>query len=383
MRKRAGKFVLIIATLLAVAVPAWGAALTQTLHGGDTLAVKCDGVRLDQVRNNATNRTLTCVPNPTTSSTTSTTSPTTTTTPTTTNTSTSTTSSTSTTTPTTTIAPTTTLPASGVLYSNTFDNAGDINRLRFQKIGNTSNTTFNGDHDNACGNPFTYRPLSDNNTVAPNAPGSLVYWCNGHFMTAVDTTAYMVIAMTPTNAGQTIIFPGNANRFCWNQDLAEHGGRKWVEVAVVSDDRFNANGGGLGYWNPDFNGNQAAGSILLSGDDFMFQYLEVQYFVGQNKTYSDFTNNTHSFTDKAGRFQHCLVDNGNGTITFSAAMLNGTVFSRTGPGSFPAGPRVFILMDVSYDPRKDESAKVAEPSSIHWDNITVTSGTAVPAAPAA
>lgn len=360
---RRGLAAFIIVTVLVAVVPSWGASLTQTLEGGDTLAVTCNGLRLDQVRNNPTMRTLTCVPNTTTTSTT-TTAPT---------------SSTSTTAPPTT-APTTTTPGTTVLYSNTFDTFADMGRVRFQKIGNVSGVSFLGDHDLSCGSPSTYRPLNDAGGANPADPSSLVYWCNGHFMTSDNTISYQEIAMSPTNNGQVMVFPAAANRFCWHQDLAEHGDRKWTELAVVSDDRLAANGNNLAYWNPDFNGNSVNESIFLQGDDFMFMSVGTQFFRGQAGTFVDFTQTPESLTDKMSRYQHCIVDNGNGTTTFSHAMLDGSVYSITGPGSFPAGPKAFVLIDVTYDPDKDGSTKVVQPHTMHWDNLTVTSGTAAPAA---
>ena len=366
------KFLWKIAALVAVAMifvgPTWGASLTQTLQGGDTLSVICNGSRLEQNRVNATRRDLVCVGVPTTTTSTTTTSTTTTTRP-------PTTTATTTTAPPTTQPPTTTTPpTSGVLYSNFFDSAADMNRMKFQKIGNTSGNSWNGDHNLACGDPHTtFRTLNDLGGVNPSDPNSLIYFCNEHFMTSNNTLSYQVLAFAPTNNGQVIVFPATANQICWHIDLAEHGGRKWTEAAVVSDDRFNANSGSLAYWSPMFNGNAVPESILLAGDDFMFQNQEVQYFVGQNNTHQDFTNNPRSFTDKATRFRHCLTDNGNGTTTLTAVQPNGTTYRSTGPGSFPAGPRVFILMDVSYDPPKDEGAKINEPHTTHWDNIVVSS----------
>lgn len=63
-----------IAAVTVIFIPlAWGASLTQTMQGGDTLRVTCDGLRLTQVRNDNKTRTLTCEPNATTTSTSTTT----------------------------------------------------------------------------------------------------------------------------------------------------------------------------------------------------------------------------------------------------------------------------------------------------------------------
>ena len=51
------------------------------------------------------------------------------------------------------------------------------------------------------------------------------------------------------------------------------------------------------------------------------------------------------------------------------------VDSVTGPGRFPAGPRVFIIQDDSYNPMKayeNDTQYVTDPFTWHWDNIRIS-----------
>jgi hypothetical protein len=52
------------------------------------------------------------------------------------------------------------------------------------------------------------------------------------------------------------------------------------------------------------------------------------------------------------------------------------VLTRTGPGKFPAGPRVISFKDETYNQDKSCEAEgdcpaVADPFTWHWDNIVI------------
>lgn len=137
------------------------------------------------------------------------------------------------------------------------------------------------------------------------------------------------------------MFPATATQACWDQNITDLGARKWTQLVVISAARYKANGGGINYINPDFNDNGGDADIHLAGDDFLFNNLRntVHYFNGQSPTFDDYLP-LHGSTDKATRYTICVKDNGNGTVTRTQARPGGTVDSVTGPGRFPAGPRV-------------------------------------------
>jgi len=243
---------------------------------------------------------------------------------------------------------------------------------------------FNGDHDHACGSPDTTRPLVEDYQVSTH-----VWYCapggdpaKGHFMTGINTEGYVIIAFAPTDDGTTAkVFPASANRICWDQNLTELGARKWTQLAVIGADRYAANGGRIDYINPEFNDNGGQGdraAVRLAGDDFLLNNLRntTHYFQGQTKVYDDW-NGLHDLADKATRYTICVTDNGNGTVTRTQARPGGVLHSTTGPGRFPAGPRVFILEDDSYNPMKafqdGQQQVVADPFTWHWDNVRISS----------
>lgn len=285
--------------------------------------------------------------------------------------------------PTTTAAgPTTTvaLPA-GTLFSESFDTPDKLSRMKFQitPAGPAAGgLSFNGDHaappvgSTTCGGADTTRPLVEDLLVSTH-----VYWCNGHFMTALNTGGYATIAETPRDSNGPIIFPANANQFCFDRSEQDTGGRKWFEISVISSTHFAANGGTLVYQNPVFNDNITGNAVRMAGDDFQFRDLggNVQYFIGQNGAFGQFGIGYNDSSDKMTRYQTCVKDNGNGTVTRTQHRAEGTTVV-TGPGAFPAGPKVFIFADVTYDADKEQVAgeRVPDPYTWHWDNIVVAAG---------
>lgn len=288
--------------------------------------------------------------------------------------------------PTTTTLPvTTTVPTSGVLFSETFDSQASMARLGFQvhdgagaSLGKSENpiVPFLGDHDMGCGVPTTYRNLTNDLTVA-----SAVWWCapggdaaKGHFMTGMNTQSYVSIAFTPLTAtGQVVIFPASTSKVCWDQNATDLGDRKWTQLAVISASRFTGN---LAIINPDFEVQFGQGAQPLAGDDFMFFNLRnsVQFFNGSNPKVTDY-DGVKGITDKAARYQVCIVDNHNGTVTRTTTIPGS--HPSTLPGRFPAGNKVVIFQDESYHPDKSLSegaGPVVQPFyTFHWDNLLVTS----------
>ena len=82
-------------------------------------------------------------------------------------------------------------------------------------------------------------------------------------------------------------------------------------------------------------------------------------------------------SDKAARYQHCVIDNGNGTLTTTIAQPNGRKVLRIVAGSIPSGGIRVEFADDSYDPDKHFDASGVAPNSSdlytwHWDNILIT-----------
>lgn len=280
----------------------------------------------------------------------------------------------------TTMEATTSAPPAGTLFSESFDTPDKLfSRLKFQITPAgpfTSGLSFNGDHaappagSATCGGADTTRPLYEDHLVSTH-----VYWCNGHYMTAINTGGYVTIAETPRDANGPIIFPASASQFCFDRSEQDTGGRKWFEVSVISSTHFAANGGTLVYQNPVFNDNLTGNAVRMSGDDFQFRDLggNVQYFVGQEGKFASFFVGYADSSDKMTRYQTCVKDNGNGTVTRTQDRAEGTTVV-TGPGAFPAGPKVFIFADVTYDADKEQvpGERVANPYTWHWDNLSVS-----------
>jgi len=244
--------------------------------------------------------------------------------------------------------------------------------------------SFNGDHDHSCGSPATTRPMVEDYQISTHfwycAPGSDP--AKGHMMTGLNTVGYVIMAFAPKadNGTSARVFPATTNQVCWDQNLTDLGTRKFTQLVVINADRYQANGNGINYVNPDFNTNGGAEAIHTTDDDFIFVNLRnsVQYFNGQNRTFADyFTDRYQGSTDKATRYTICVRDNNNGTVTRYQSRPGGAVSTITGPGRFPTGPRVFIIEDDSYNPMKsytDEGIPqyVTDPFTWHWDNIRIS-----------
>ena len=278
-----------------------------------------------------------------------------------------------------TTAPGTTVPVAGLLFSEPF-NTSDLSNISMKVHAPAnffSGLTFQGDHDANCGNTMTTRTLTDSSSVPEH-----MYWCNGHLMTAMNTTGYVSITMSPKDAttGRARVFPATANRICWDQTLTDMGGRKWIQLAVISASRFAANGFKEGYIRPGF--EAPAGDVtsaVMGADDFMFLGTSsYEFYRGQDRQSTDWGfNQLNGVTDKMTRYKTCITDNRNGTITRTQARPDGTVNTITDTGAFPAGPRIFVIEDESYHPDKtwqDEGfvRVVQDGYTWHWDNITVS-----------
>jgi hypothetical protein len=232
------------------------------------------------------------------------------------------------------------------------------------------------DHDMNCGGADTIRLI--------NAGGdrSQHFWVcgppgvgNAHVMTSMgDVDGYSTLSMAPKQTFPTI------HRVCWDQNVTDQGGRQWTEVLIVPASKIAD--GDLTHVNPEFVGvdewtkqhDATTWGIMVHG-----QYYGLNVFANGVRQ----VDSTYQLgRDQAGREsrsirrQHCVTDNGNGTVTVGIDQGVNGFYQRTFSGRFPANARV-ILEQHAYTPAKDgEDCRVIGiltgcRTTWHWDNITV------------
>ena len=231
--------------------------------------------------------------------------------------------------------------------------------------------SWNGDHNMACEGPTTLR------TIHVDNKDDFFWWCapggdpaKGHVMVGVNTTGYNIAWFSPSQ------YFTNVSRVCWDQNLTELGGGKWMQVVLAARadvERVQAQLGhlDLGFTGPGFqvDGGPTTGvhPTAASGGAKMFRG-GFGYWRG-----ADFTTEMPGgqvTTDKATRYRHCMIDNGNGTITLTQQRPDG-VHSHTGPGTMPDGDVRVVWQDDNYDvPKRDNY----DPNNLTWhiDNIEIS-----------
>ena len=185
-------------------------------------------------------------------------------------------------------------------------------------------------------------------------------------MTGLDTTGYAIVAFAPLQ-----VFT-NVSRVCWDQNLTDLGGGKWTNVVIVPEGTYHRNGGRLDYVSAGFNDPNGPGSFNAQGNGDIFgvkQFRGTLMMYQGNNTLFDSADVWTAGDDRATRFQHCMTDNGNGTVTLTQARSYGTV-SYTAGGSFPDGPVRVIFQDDNYDTVKHDGRPGFK--TWHWDNISIS-----------
>jgi hypothetical protein len=252
-------------------------------------------------------------------------------------------------------------PADGAAYVLDFTSPSDVGQVQLlvhhrnlivYPKGHDSHGTWSGDHDMNCGPPDTQR-------VVHAVPQHEAFWhCKEHFMTSMgDIDGYSIVGFSPKRSF------GNATRVCWDVNLTDLLRRKWVSVHLIPASAWTGN---FAYLEP----------TLGDVDDTTVQFPEGSlnwsnfndestFFVGRSQVWDGLQFN--SGDDKMTRFEHCLKDNRNGTVTFRQERPNGRSVQATFRGSFPQQFRL-ALLDHSYTPTKDGT-----PIGFtwHWDNIVV------------
>jgi hypothetical protein len=229
-----------------------------------------------------------------------------------------------------------------------------------------------GDHDMTCGAPTTQRPVHQTEDKA-----EMFWWCapggdpaKGHVMTAANSMGYNILWFSPKQ------YFTNVARVCWDINLTREYG-KWWNVLLVPQADVEANGGDLGVSGPGFQvvGGPSTDILPVPGGE----HISAAKQSGGNFTYWEdfgFTADEEFFdvvneTDKAARYRHCMIDNGNGTITLTQARPGGVTDVRVQPGAFPDGPVRVVFQDDMYDPPKREGY---DPTNVtwHWDRIEIS-----------
>ena len=283
----------------------------------------------------------------------------------------------------TTVAPTTTLPGAPQ-FVETFDAVQSLDRLDYwvyhrnvdlHEFDAFSGGTWTGDHSlpagpgEACGTPDTTRPMrfdvGDNQTTRV---ANSIYWCSnagGHFMSTMgDVDGYSIVTMSPR---QTFTAPKSV---CVDVNLTDLGTREWFKIGVVTNTLYSsrpADPDVPGFLVSDVDAADLPPS-LATADRFIATWsggVSAGYpgFLKLGNTPTGVQSNP-SPNDKATRHPVCLVDNQNGTVTFTVAGV-----SATRAGAFPAGLARVVLYHHAYTPSKSESG--AWGSTWHWDNLIV------------
>lgn len=262
---------------------------------------------------------------------------------------------------------------SGLPFSATFDtNEEYYNNFQLEILHGTGPVTpqepvtreWPGDHNASCGAPTTARTLHIDQPTA-----ELMYWCpsvtadSGHIHTSMRTTGFALVSFAPNRPFN------NVHKICWDVSMANLGGRRFPQIAVVPESTFQQNKGVLSY----VSGANAIGTSaahFVEGSSFIVDMLNgsTVVFVGSNMgdpNYAGFSNGA----DKLRRFKNCITDNENGTLTFALERASSTE-TRMHNGSIPNGPVRVIFADHNYNPPKDPPA-TPDPNTMHWDNIQI------------
>jgi hypothetical protein len=234
-----------------------------------------------------------------------------------------------------------------------------------------------GDHDIACGDAMTQRPLEvtwQQDTTGANGwmphidtnIEQMVYVCRDHVMSSMgDVSAFTVLWFAPAQG------LADANQVSFDVNLTDLGGRPWWKVGIVSDELWQSTYATVdGVVVPGFVVSDVGSSNLnasLQGPDRMFATWSGAGSGGEHGGMKIGNHPPSGFSaanaDKMTRLPVSFTDNGDGTVTFT---VNG--ISTTQAGSFPDCPCYVVFLDQNYNPDKD-GALIGH--TWHWDSIVV------------
>jgi hypothetical protein len=198
-------------------------------------------------------------------------------------------------------------------------------------------------------------------------------------MTSVNTAGYVIAWFSPRQ-----LFT-NTHQVCWDQNIQDLGGGKWTQVIFLTQAEAARSGGDLGFTSPEFSdpagtgsasGPAAHGVKVEGGGLTAWSSLGEwnQFMAGTVQR--PFPGNVGVTGDKAPRYQQCVIDNENGTLT---AVRNGPAGSVTSTvqGEIPNEPIRVVFEDDNYNPDKHNNAagiptNTGQGYTWHWDNIQIS-----------
>lgn len=265
-------------------------------------------------------------------------------------------------------ASTTPPPPTEVQFLETFTGNTGLENFRygvFQRnvdihgYSGASGGTWQGDHGNPCTPPsYTLEGLrtlqwEPNYTMAQRRANSF-YQCADHMMTSMgDVDGYSLTWFTPNRTFT------NVRRVCWDVNLTYMGNRQWWKVGIVPT-------GEKELWSDvpaaDL-GDHGPNTVVMQWN----APAALRQVIVNNRVIGDLYDNG---TNKATRFQNCMTDNGNNTITATQDRSTGRL-TATVPGSFPKGTVTVMFHDHDYTPNKSEIPFQRPAYTFHWDNISV------------
>jgi hypothetical protein len=229
---------------------------------------------------------------------------------------------------------------------------------------------WHADHGMMCENPNTsYRTI--HLASQEQANDAAFYYCmpdgdpaKGHMMTSVNTLGYVTVWFSPKQTFHDV------SKVCWDQNITDLGGGKWTTINFLTAAEY-AGKTDLGYASAALKSPSSPQGPAPNG---------VQVFRGGMISYTNGQSHAGArgvmVSDKAARYKHCVIDNGNGTLTTTIAQPNGKKVSRIVTGNIPEGDIRIEFADDNYDPDKHFDAKGVAPNSSdlytwHWDNIQI------------
>ena len=226
-----------------------------------------------------------------------------------------------------------------------------------------SGGTWSGDHDLACGTPDTQRilRLQPDDDAATRVANSL-YTCRNHIMTSMgDVENYSIVAFSPSQ-----VFAG-VSAVHVDVNLTDLGNRQWLKIGVLSTSDCPALDQRCMYSDvaaSDLPSGLATDTRLIaSWSGGLSAGHPGRLMIGDTQTDAAFD----AGADKVTRHPVSLVDNGDGTVTFTAADASATV-----AGEFPECPCRVVFYDHNYTPDKNESGPGTQDGyTWHWDNVHV------------
>ena len=285
-------------------------------------------------------------------------------------------------------------PAGTVFVEDFASSAGFYDRFEFGLSARDDGvamggefSSYEGDHNLACSGPELRRTVQLHPGMGPVTPQQVAsqtgksqqfWWCapggdaaKGHLMTGTNGTGYKIAYFSPKQAFTDV------SRVCWDQNATTMDA-KWTNVVIVpvADVEAVRRQKGfldLGFDPPGFQDPNGPTTFVVGGPDHVgvkvlngnVSFWQGRDFVGGEEFSGGFTS-----TDKATRFQHCMIDDGNGTVRVTQGRPGGTTRTRTFRGAFPDGQVRVVFEDDMYDPPKRDGYR-ADTLTWHWDNIQI------------